>query len=328
MEDPTILILGESRDKSTDLVCQWLKHWDMPFLRLNEENEVNPTVGIVYEDEEIKVSMHKDGIIFNLNKIQKTWFRRGYFLFRYIGNIPTLTKETNDSIKEHLSNEGRTLERFLYYYLSKGISINHPDNYNYNKLIALREAQKVGLKIPQTLLSVRPEDIIVFLNRQGNCISKSIQDLMGIKLNNNYASTGATVRVRKNDLCPKGHWYSLFQREIKKKYELRIFYFMGKLFTMAIFSQMDKKSELDFRNVDVNGNHPNRMVPFNLPNESVHKIRTLMHNLKLESGSIDIIVDNNNDYYFLEVNPVGQFNFVSEICNYHIEKYIADFLVR
>jgi glutathione synthase/RimK-type ligase-like ATP-grasp enzyme len=100
------------------------------------------------------------------------------------------------------------------------------------------------------------------------------------------------------------------------------------MFTMAIFSQMDEESEVDFRNVDVNGNHPNRMVPFNLPNESAYKIHKLMHKLKLESGSIDIIVDNNNDYYFLEVNPVGQFNFVSEICNYHIEKYIANFLVR
>lgn len=205
--------------------------------------------------------MHKDGITFNLNKIQKTWFRRGYFLFRYIGNIPTLSQETNDSIKKHLSNEGRTLERFLYYYLSKGISINNPNNYNYNKLIALREAQKAGLKIPQTLLSVCSDEIMVFLDRQGECISKSIQDLMGIRLNNKYTSTGATVRVEKKEVSPKGHWYSLFQKEIRKKYELRIFYFMGRMFTMAIFSQMDEESEVDFRNVDVNGNHPNATDP-------------------------------------------------------------------
>lgn len=322
------MILGESSDKSTDLVCQWLHHWNIPYIRLNEENEVNPIVGIEYEKEDIKVLVHKDGCQYDLSKLHKTWFRRGYFLFRHIDDIPTLAAETNKSIREHLANDGKTLERFLYYYLSKGIAINHPDNYNYNKLIALREAQKVGLLVPPTMLAVQAEELRQFVAKEGGCISKSIQDMMGIKTDDNYAFTGKTVRVDKDSICPKGHWYSLFQKEIKKKYELRIFYFMGKMYTMAIFSQMDKESELDFRQVDVNGKHPNRMVPFKLPAEKAGKIRRLMKNLKLESGSIDIIVDKNNDYYFLEVNPVGQFNFVSEICNYHIEKHIANYLAQ
>lgn len=328
MEAPTIVILGESSDKSTDLVCQWLHHWNVPFLRLNEENEVNPVVGIEYENEGINVFVYKDGVRYHLSESQKTWFRRGYFLFRYVDDIPALGEETNRSIKKHLANEGKTLERFLYYHLGKNIAINHPDNYNYNKLIALREAQNAGLKIPPTLLSVHPDAIREFLNSQGNCISKSIQDMMGIETDGHYAFSGKTVRVDKESICPKGQWYSLFQREIKKKYELRIFFFMGRMYTMAIFSQMDKESELDFRAVDVNGKHPNRMVPFTLPSETARKIRRLMKRLQLESGSIDIIVDQNNDYYFLEVNPVGQFNFVSEICNYHIEKDIAKYLAQ
>jgi glutathione synthase/RimK-type ligase-like ATP-grasp enzyme len=92
---------------------------------------------------------------------------------------------------------------------------------------------------------------------------------------------------------------------------------------MAIFSQMDSKSRLDFRDVDVNGSHPNRMVPFTLPKNIRLKIDRLMKKLKLESGSIDMIVSPDNEYFFLEVNPVGQFNFISELCNYYIEKDIA-----
>lgn len=97
---------------------------------------------------------------------------------------------------------------------------------------------------------------------------------------------------------------------------------------MAIFSQLDTESELDFRDVDVNGAHPNRMVPYQLPNDIGLRIRQLMKRLNLESGSIDMIVDDNDDYYFLEVNPVGQFNFVSEVCNYYIEKDIAFSLIQ
>ncbi len=92
---------------------------------------------------------------------------------------------------------------------------------------------------------------------------------------------------------------------------------------MAIFSQMGEESSLDFREVDVNGNHPNRMVPFTLPGDVASKIRKLMKNLRLESGSLDFIVTPDDEYYFFEVNPVGQFDFLNEICNYHIEKFIA-----
>ena len=41
-----------------------------------------------------------------------------------------------------------------------------------------------------------------------------------------------------------------------------------------------------------------------------------------------MIVTPTNEYVFLEVNPVGQFNFVSELCNYYIEKNIAEFFAR
>ena len=50
-----------------------------------------------------------------------------------------------------------------------------------------------------------------------------------------------------------------------------------------------------------------------------------MKNLYLESGSLDIIVDKEDNYIFLEVNPVGQFDFFRKTCNYHIERDIAKY---
>lgn len=162
-----------------------------------------------------------------------------------------------------------------------------------------------------------------FVDVQGKCISKSIQDIMPIYYHGKEYSSGKIIRVDAQEITQEHYWYSLFQKEISKKYELRIFTFFDNIYTMAIFSQMDSESSLDFRNVDVNGTHPNRMVPYQLPNDIELKIRMLMKRLNLESGSIDMVVDDNDDYYFLEVNPVGQFNFVSEICNYYIERDIA-----
>ena len=51
-----------------------------------------------------------------------------------------------------------------------------------------------------------------------------------------------------------------------------------------------------------------------------------MRKLKLDSGSIDIIVTNKGEYVFLEVNPVGHFTQVSSPCNYYLEKEIAEII--
>lgn len=53
-----------------------------------------------------------------------------------------------------------------------------------------------------------------------------------------------------------------------------------------------------------------------------------MNSLNLNTGSIDLIVDTQDNYYFLEINPVGQFGMVSQPCNYYLEKKVAEYLVQ
>jgi glutathione synthase/RimK-type ligase-like ATP-grasp enzyme len=71
-----------------------------------------------------------------------------------------------------------------------------------------------------------------------------------------------------------------------------------------------------------------RICPVQIPSEIKNKLILLMKQLQLESGSIDMIVTPNNEYVFLEVNPVGQFDYVSKLCNYFIEKEIAVKLIE
>ena len=98
---------------------------------------------------------------------------------------------------------------------------------------------------------------------------------------------------------------------------------MGNCYTMAIFP---RKETLDFRTVDVNSPECLRMVPYKLPSDMKIKIKKFMKEMNLESGSIDMIVDSEDQYYFLEVNPEGQFHFLNKICNYYIETDICNFL--
>ena len=95
-------------------------------------------------------------------------------------------------------------------------------------------------------------------------------------------------------------------------------------FPMAIFSQKDKKTQLDYRNY--NQEKPNRNIPYILPNKIQDKLQLLMDKLGLDSGSIDMIVTPEGEYVFLEVNPTGQFGWVSVNCNYYLEEKIANYL--
>jgi glutathione synthase/RimK-type ligase-like ATP-grasp enzyme len=112
---------------------------------------------------------------------------------------------------------------------------------------------------------------------------------------------------------------------VEKEYELRVFALAGELYAMAIFSQSDPQTRTDFRRY--NREKPNRTVPFRLAPETAERIRRLLADLGLETGSLDLLQARDGRELFLEVNPVGQFGMVSKPCNYHLERKVAELLL-
>ena len=51
-----------------------------------------------------------------------------------------------------------------------------------------------------------------------------------------------------------------------------------------------------------------------------------MTECELNMGTLDFIVTKNDEFIFLEINPVGQFTDLSYNCNYYVEKKIAQIL--
>jgi glutathione synthase/RimK-type ligase-like ATP-grasp enzyme len=118
----------------------------------------------------------------------------------------------------------------------------------------------------------------------------------------------------------------LVQNYIEKKYELRIFFLGGQFYSVAIFSQQDEKTKLDFRNY--NDERPNRIVSYKLPESVEVKLKNLVCLIKMDSGSIDLIVTKENDYIFLEINHVGQFLWTSDSCNLNFDEKVAIHLIN
>jgi ATP-GRASP peptide maturase of grasp-with-spasm system len=307
-----ILILSEKEDFSTTQIIEWLNYIKKKWIRINKDDLIE--VKCIGNDLSFKID---DEVKFHLSEIKSVWYRRGALNFkRDLTNI----KEIDD----YINQEFTTLKQYIYYRLSK---IHHLDTINnsyVNKLVVNSIADEIGIKTPRSFIFSEKENLFKKINNsKKNYITKSMYGDPLIDLGN-ISIKNYTSKVELDSIITLSFVPSLVQQYIEKKYELRIYYFKGEFFSMAIFSQNDSQTMTDFRKY--NDEKPNRRVPFKLPLEISKKINTLMIKLGYETGSIDMIVTPNNEYIFLEVNPVGQFSMTSFPCNYNIEKKIAKYL--
>ena len=225
-------------------------------------------------------------------------------------------------------------------YLPKGIS--HPDDYNfiirenslfyesftYNfaphawwvnskeaanranfKLLQLKIASECGMIIPTTLCSNDPNEIKTFLLKyqKDGVIYKSLCANCWVspdEIKFNYTSHIHYLDLPNNESLQRTP--GIFQKEIKKKYELRITCFGNYIIAAKLDSQQHQDGTLDWR-VLQNKNIQLNIEPYILPETLKTNIRQFMHEMGIVFGSFDFIVTEDNQYVFLEVNEQGQF---------------------
>ena len=73
-----------------------------------------------------------------------------------------------------------------------------------------------------------------------------------------------------------------------------------------------------------NQNHFKLKLPVNIEK----KINSLMIKLNLISGSIDLIYSKTGEYYFLEVNSEGQYDWLSKLGGYNLDCEIANYIIN
>lgn len=198
------------------------------------------------------------------------------------------------------------------------------------KLTNLKRAQEVGIDIPITLITKFKDEVVRFKQQCGKIITKPLGEMPYFNHEIDGESTIATAyteEVTEHVLegMPNSFYPSLFQEKLDKELELRIFFLNGICYSMAIFSQLDQQTAVDFRMY--NTEKGNRSIPYTIPEEFSHKIKSLMDSLNYNMGSLDVIKTKEGKYVFLEINPYGQFGMTSVPCNYYLDEKIAKFLI-
>lgn len=312
-----ILILSNDKDASTNDVIDWICYYGEDFFRINSIADLD-TFLAHYPILKMPENREKENAF-------SVWYRRGPSL-----NLPaTIVGKTNTDrcVRNFLFSEQKGLLEASYIAMGKYKWLNHWANSSPGKYHQLSLAFKVGLNIPATCIVNSKDQLVSFMNDNGHIIVKPIQDIEPVELEGNHYFQ-YTKSISSDDIADQdeGFFPCLFQKEIDKNMEIRTFYIDGRFFSMGICSSFDEQTKEDFRRY--NDVYPNRVVPYKLPNEEEDKLCALMYELNLNCGSIDIIMDTQGDYYFLEVNPVGQFGMVSYPCNYYLEREIASFLIN
>jgi len=178
---------------------------------------------------------------------------------------------------------------------------------------------------PDYLLSSKREKLENHFYKD-NSIIKAIQDAF-VYFDSNVFFKNMYLKEFKGDFktLESDVFPSMLQEYLDKKIEIRTFYLKDRLYSMAIFSQSNHETQVDFRNYSED--KPNRFVPFILPDEIEIKLIKLMKRLNLNTGSIDLVLTSSNDYVFLEVNPTGQYSMIEGNCFYGLDEIIANELV-
>lgn len=323
-----ILLFTHRHDKATKQVCEWLAHYGHEFIRLNDGERIR-LQRVELNNGNERVWIEVQGRRLELSEITHTFFRGGsvqvddYYVDPYRTKRETKLIETE--YPAYISNYSMGKLEYLVYRLNRGANTLGLNSLGrYNKIIALQIATHTGMHIPDTLLTNRRTDVQAFLDRHGRIITKSLDigfscyDALSGGSFHLYTSALGREQV---EALPEYFPLSKFQQQIDKRYEVRTFYLRGQCYSTAVFSQQHEQTKVDSRRYDLS--RMNRMVPYRLPEDLEARVRQLMQLAGLDTGSLDFIKDTQGRYVFLEVNPIGQYGYVSDTCNYHLHREIA-----
>lgn len=323
-----ICIFSSILDQSTTEVMKWLHFLgEADVIRVNhDETDIHHPILIDIREEDFFFTWDHRRIA--LKDIKAVWYRKGknWFCNQFAqGAIDGHAKFT-DYLNRKLYHEETKLTEYLHFMIQENVpSTGAFDKCDLNKLSVLREAKKVGFRIPRFYISNHKEGIGEIINTVPSLITKAMSDGLYLfeKAEKETGYFTYTELVQKSILTflPSVISPSFLQETIEKRFDLRVFFLKGECYAMAILSQADERTKVDFRKY--NEDKPNRSVPYALPIEIKSRIHRLFDVLQLNTGSVDLIVDRHGNFYFLEINPVGQFGMMSVPCNYFLEKKVA-----
>lgn len=312
-----ILIVSSQQDDHAVAVMRRLDQRGAPYLLL--DTSAFPTklqLSVEYLRGERSVSLRdiSRGTDIDLSTVRTAWYRRPQPLVLHSGIVDPATSEfTFNECVEAVSGLWQIIDAHW---------INHPvyDAAAARKLAQLKVAAEAGLTVPRTLVTNRPAEAERFFRSTpgGKFIYKSFQNTGQAWRETRLLTAEAVKKLDDVQYAPV-----IFQEYIPARCDLRVTIIGEQLFAIAVYTDPQHYA-FDYRmNLETV-----RAETFELPRSLETALLRLMRRLNLVYGAIDMRYTPDGDYYFLEINPAGQWQFLEEKTDLRITDYFAHFLMR
>lgn len=186
-----------------------------------------------------------------------------------------------------------------------------------NKIVQLKLAQEVGFNIPLSLITNDNYAADSFCTSIKPSIVKPLSCGRIRDNNNDYYLQTNLVDKFNNGYLNMSPAY--FQEYKNKDFELRVTV-VDQIFNTV---KIESDNKVDWRKFDSN----NTYTVSDLPDDLKYKCLEMMQELNICFGAFDFIVKN-SEYYFLEVNPNGQWLWLEEQLDLNISNQIFSKLKR
>jgi len=307
-----ILIISNNDDFATDMVCVYLKTHNVPYLRVNRRDFASYNVNWDISAMKLQIEIEENLFVITSDSLKAVYYRAPTFLresyYKYC------------SYEEQLeASQWMAFIRNLMVFNDAYWMNNPQDIYKAeNKLYQLTIAQIIGLSTPKTLV----QNNHLELKDNNTYAVKSIDTaIFGDNHHSFFAYTtilsGAELKKYNLKIAPV-----CIQECIAPKIDIRVTYIEGQIFASAITNN-NKPIYGDWRLQKDKLTYS----PYELPISICEKLSLLMKSLNLSYGGIDLMFSG-KEYFFVEVNPTGEWAWLIEPCNYNFPKIIGDVLLE
>jgi hypothetical protein len=320
-----ILILTEPKDVHADLVEAKLRARGEQILRFDwAEFPGRASLSIKWSGADKHVLLRTAGGEVDLQRCKSGWLRRpGKPQVKRDITVPYLQGYVDEECLRIVQDTCNALA--IRWFPGPIAAIRRADN----KQLQLGLAAELGFEIPPTLITSDPDEFLEFYRlHNGNLIDKLPSTVLAASQSTGFDLMRFTQPVTTRDAgYARRVRFSpvLFQRNIAKKFELRITVVDDQVLAAEIHSQTTKRTQLDWRHYDW-GHTPYR--PHALPDDVRERCLGLTRRLGLRFGAIDMIVTPDGRYVFLEINPNGQWRWIEDESGLPISDALCDALAR
>lgn len=314
-DQPQVLLLASRYDVTCDYVVSRLRSKSVRYLRLNSEDLSDTKVEFEPTQRTLRINLSGDSYLVTPFHLRSVLFRRPVYLREY-GNA-------------ELSPAQRFSKVQWASFMRNLMTFHEPRWFNFpvatyraeHKAMQLHTAAKLGFAVPETRITNTPYPGM--LRNDTQYVAMKGLDTILLR-DGGYELFGFTSLESSENLEPSG-WRSapaIIQEGLTNKLDIRVTVVEDKVFAARI-EKDGKQIAGDWRvkKGDV------RFSAYDLPSHLKGLCCQLLRDFGLNFGAIDLALSE-GEYYFLELNPTGEWAWLVDSAGLPIDEAVAEALAQ